>query len=109
MMRLNLIPKREYTRASCSWHDTTARKWQFHIYNEKDRWQIDADSVTLECSNGAEVPGTIENNTVVVDCTAEVSATPGHYRAKLRFTKGTAILHTQAFDLWVEDLSYGTD
>ena len=57
MMRLNLIPKREYTRASCSWHDTTARKWQFHIYNEKDRWQIDADSVTLECSNGAEVHG----------------------------------------------------
>lgn len=109
MMRLNLIPKREYTRASCSQGDTTLRKWQFHIYNEKDRWQIDADSVTLECSNGAEVPGTIENNTVVVDCTAEVSASPGHYRAKLRFTKGTAILHTQAFDLWVEDLSYGTD
>lgn len=109
MMRLNLIPKREYTRASCSWHDTTARKWQFHIYNGKDRWQIDADSVTLECSNGAEVQGTIENNTVVVDCTAEVSADPGHYRAKLRFTKGTAVLHTQAFDLWVEDLSHGTD
>lgn len=107
MMRLNLIPKREYTRASCSQGDTTLRKWVFAIYNGAERWQIDADSVTLECSNGAEIPATIEDNTVIVDCTTAVSETVGHYRCKLRFNKGTAILHTQAFDLWVEGLGNG--
>lgn len=104
MIRLNLIPKRETARASCSRGDTTLRKWGFHIYNGATRWQIDADSVTLECSNGAEIVGTIEDNTVTVDCTTAVSENAGHYRCKLRFTKGTQILHTQAFDLWVEAL-----
>ena len=107
MMRLNLIPKREYTRASCSQGDTTLRKWRFHIYNGATRWQIDADSVTFECSNGAEISGTIEDNTVIVDCTTAVSENAGHYRCKLRFVKGAEILHTQAFGLWVEGVSNG--
>lgn len=107
MMRLNLIPKREYTMASCSQGDTTLRKWQFHIYNGATRWQIDADSVTLECSNGVEIPGTIEDNTAVFDCTAELSATAGNYRCKLKFTKGTEVLFSQEIDLWVEGVSNG--
>lgn len=109
MMRLNLIPKREYTRASCSQGDTTLRKWGFHIYNGATRWQIDADSVTFECSNGAEIVGTIEDNTVIIDCTTAVSENAGHYRCKLKFVKGTQILHTQAFDLWVEGLTNGNN
>lgn len=107
MMRLNLVPKREYTRAACSQGDTTLRKWVFQIFNGAERWQIDADSVTLECSNGAEISGSIEDNTVMVDCTTAVSNTAGHYRCKLRFVKGAEILHTQAFDLWVEGVSNG--
>lgn len=109
MIRLNLIPKRETARASCSQGDTTLRKWVFAIYNGPERWQIDADSVTFECSNGAEIVGTIEDNTVIIDCTTAVSENAGHYRAKLRFTKGTEILHTQAFDLWVEGLTNGNN
>lgn len=107
MIRLNLIPKRESARISCSQGDTTLRKWVFQIFNGAERWQIDADSVTLECSNGAEVAGVIEDNTVMVDCTTAVSNTAGHYRCKLRFVKGAEILHTQAFDLWVEGVSNG--
>lgn len=107
MIRLNLIPKRETARASCSQGDTTLRKWQFHIFNGAERWQIDADSVTLECSNGAEISGTVEDNTVIVDCTTAISENAGHYRCKLKFVKGTQILHTQAFDLWVEGVSNG--
>lgn len=106
-MRLNLIPKRESARISCSQGDTTLRKWVFQIFNGAERWQIDVDSVVLECSNGAEISGTIEDNTVIVDCTTAVSETAGHYRCKLKFTKGTEVLHTQAFGLWVEGVSNG--
>lgn len=108
MMRLNLIPKRESARISCSQGDTTLRKWVFLIYNGAERWQIDADSVTFECSNGEEIPARImANNTVSVDCRLPISNTAGHYRCKLRFVKGAEILHTQAFDLWVEGVSNG--
>ena len=109
MMRLNLIPKREYTRATCSVRDTALRKWMFHIFNGSERWEIDADTVTFECSNGAVIPAIVEDNTVVVDCTAEVSETTGRYRCKLCFVKGTQKLHSQAFDLWVEGLANGNN
>lgn len=108
-MILNLIPKHGYARISCSWHDTGLRKWKFELYNGPERWPIDADQITLICSNGAEVPCTILGQTVLADCTAELSANPGHYICKLKIQKGTETLFTQAFDFWVEDLSYGND
>ena len=102
MNRVNLIPKREYTRIAGSWRDTGMRQWDFHIFNGKDRWTIDADSVTMECSNGAVIPCTVQNNTVTVQCTEELAAAPGRHRCKFIFIKDGMRLSSQAFDLWVE-------
>lgn len=108
-MKLNLIPKREAARVSCSWHDTGLRRWAFELYDGGELWNIDADTVTLVCSNGAEVPCTFSGATVSADCTAELSANPGKYYCKLKIEKGTETLFSQAFELWVEDLKYGVN
>lgn len=107
MIRANIIPKTEHTRITCSEGDTSLRKWAFELYADKERWTIDADSVSMQCSNGVEIPGTIEDNTAVFDCTAELSATAGNYRCKLKFTKGTEVLFSQEIGLWVEGVSNG--
>ena len=104
MTRINLIPQREYLRISCSWRDSGLRTWAFEIFNGPDRWAIDADTVTLECSNGTEIACTIEDNTVIAECTDELAAAPGNYMCKLVFRKDDMQLSTQAFRLWVEGL-----
>lgn len=106
---LNLIPKKISTRITCSVADTTPRKWAFALWNDEDRWNIDADSVDLECSNGTLLPCTILNNEVIADCTEDLSRTAGRYYCKLKITKGSMILHTQAFALWAEGLNNAND
>lgn len=102
MMRLNLIPNMESARIACSANDTSMRKWAFNLYAGDEPWQIDADSIVLICSNGVTVPCTISGNAVYCDCTEALAAQAGAYRCKLKITKGSELLYTQTFVLWVE-------
>ena len=104
MNRCNLIPKREYTRITCSQGDTGLRRWQFHIFNGSERWTIDADAVIMTCSNGEEIPCTISDNSVVVDCTEGLSEHAGQFKCQFIFTQDDLRLGSQIFDLWVEEL-----
>lgn len=102
MARLNLIPKTESALIACSVNDTGLRKWSFSLYAGDEPWQIDADSITLVCSNGATVPCTVSNNTVFADCTEALAAEAGAFRCKLKITRGSEVLFTQTFVLLVE-------
>lgn len=67
---------------------------------------VDADAITLVCSNGTEIPCEIIGNVVYADCTAELSENPGYYVCKLKIEKDDEILYTQEFGLWVENLKW---
>lgn len=103
---INLLPQHTITELHCSQGDTALRKWRLPIYHGDVRWAIDADSVVLECSNGAEVTGEILGDFAVFDCTEDLSARAGAYSCRLRFTKGTDVLHTSHFALIVEGSPY---
>lgn len=102
MTRLNVIPKTGTTIVSCSKGDTTARLFSFDMYAGEEEWEIEADTVTMQISNGAEVTGSFSGNTAEFDCTEEVSATAGQYFGKLKFDSDSAVLYSAAFVFVVE-------
>lgn len=99
---INLIPQHTITELRCSQGDTVLRKWRLPIYHGDVRWAIDADSVTLECSNGVVIPAEIIGDFVVIDCTEELAARAGTFSCRLKFTKGTDVLFSSHFALKVE-------
>lgn len=103
-MMINLIPQTNVTTLTCSEGDTALRKWVLPVYGGQSEWLIDADTVKLICSNGAEVTGSIENNRVVLDCTADLSRDAGSFLCQLVFTKGAEKLTSSLFLLKVEGL-----
>lgn len=101
-MRLNIIPKTGTGTVSCSQGDTAARMFSFEMYKNTEPWTIDADSVTMEISNGASVAGTFSGNVAEFDCTASISATAGNYFGKLKFEKSASVLYSASFIFNVE-------
>ena len=102
MYRLNLIPKTGTCIVTCSENDTGLRMFQFQMYKDRELWQIDADAVTMEVSNGASVTGTFTGSFAVFDCNADMTAKAGKYFGKIKFEKGADVLHSASFDFHVE-------
>lgn len=102
MYRLNLVPKTGTNTVTCSQHDTGLRMFQFEMYKDREPWQIDADTVTMEVSNGASVTGTFTGNIAVFDCNADMTANTGDYFGKIKFEKGAEVLHSASFAFHVE-------
>lgn len=105
-LKVDLIPQQKILELNCSQGDTELRKWAIDVYLYDSRWVIDAETVTLICSNGAEIPVTISDNQAVIDCTKELSAKAGRFDCKLKFTKGEEILFSSRFFLIVEVAAY---
>ena len=103
MYTLNLIPKKTApVIVSCSEGDQILRAFQFKIMDGESNWSIDCDSLSMEISNGAIIPGTVEGNTAVFDCTASASARPGTFAGKIEFIKDAVKLHSASFLFKVE-------
>ena len=102
MYRLNLVPKTGTNAVTCSQHDTGLRMFQFEMYKDREAWQIDADTVTMEVSNGASITGTFTGNIAVFDCNADMTANAGDYFGKIKFEKGADVLHSASFAFNVE-------
>ena len=102
MYKLNLVPKTGTNTITCSQGDTGLRKFQFQMYKDREPWQIDADAVTMEVSNGASVTGTFTGNVAVFDCTADMTAKAGEYFGKIKFEKGANVLRSASFHFIVE-------
>ena len=102
MNRLNLIPKTGTCIVTCSENDTGLRVFQFQMYKDREPWQIDADAVTMEVSNGASVTGTFTDNIAVFDCTADMTAKAGKYFGKIKFEKGANVIRSASFHFIVE-------
>lgn len=102
MYRLNLIPKTGTCIVTCSENDTGLRVFQFQMYNGSDEWQIDADTVTMEISNGAYVTGTFTDNVATFDCIADMTAKNGNYFGKLKFEKDADVIYSASFAFIVE-------
>lgn len=103
MYTLNLIPKKTTpVIVSCSEGDQTLRAFQFKIMDGESNWSIDCDSLSMEISNGAIIPGTVEGNTALFDCTTSASARPGTFAGKIEFIKGDKKIHSAEFLFVVE-------
>ena len=103
MYTLNLIPKKTApVIVPCSEGDQILRAFQFKIMDGESNWSIDCDSLSMEISNGAIIPGTVEGNTAVFDCTASASARPGTFAGKIEFIKDAEKLHSASFLFKVE-------
>lgn len=103
MYTLNLIPKKTApVIVSCSEGDQILRAFQFKLMDGESNWNIDCDSLSMEISNGAIIPGTVEGNTAVFDCTASASARPGTFAGKIEFIKDAEKLHSASFLFKVE-------
>lgn len=100
---LNLIPNNAaQVIVSCSEGDQILRAFQFRFMNGYSEWNIDCDSCSMEISNGAIIPGTVEGNTAVFDCTAAASIRSGTFTGKIEFLKGVEKLHSASFLFKVE-------
>ena len=102
MHKLNLIPKTGTCIVTCSENDTGLRVFQFQMYNGSDEWQIDADTATMEISNGASVTGTFTGNVATFDCIASMTAKNGNYFGKLKFEKDADVIYSASFTFIVE-------
>lgn len=102
MHKLNLIQKTGTCIVTCSENDTGLRVFQFQMYNGSDEWQIDADTATMEISNGASVTGTFTGNVATFDCIADMTAKNGNYFGKLKFEKDADVIYSASFTFIVE-------
>lgn len=67
---------------SCSEGDQILRAFQFKIMDGESNWSIDCDSLSMEISNGAIIPGT--------------------FAGKIEFIKGDKKIHSAEFLFVVE-------
>lgn len=100
-MQLSLIPNDRLTILHCSQNDTTLRKWQIELY-ANDVLITPIGEVNMICENGAEISGVIENNSIVFDCTNELSKKAGIYKCKVKMVNGDEVIYSSLFNLYCE-------
>lgn len=101
MVRVSMIPNEPIVTLKCSQGDIVLRAWEFSLY-ANDKAVTPLGTYTLICENGARVPLTIEGNTLLCDCTAELSATAGRYLAKIKNEHGSELLYSSLLNILVE-------
>lgn len=100
-MQISLIPNDENRTIHCSLNDTTLRKWSFTLY-ANDVLIEPFGTPSLICSNGAEVPLTIDNNSLLCDCTSELSSQAGIFDCKIKIENNNQLLYSALFKLHCE-------
>lgn len=100
-MQISLIPNDENRTIHCSLGDTTLRKWSFTLY-ANDVLVEPFGTPSLICSNGAEVPLTIENDLLLCDCTSELSSKAGVFDCKIKIEDNNQLLYSANFKLYCE-------
>lgn len=100
-MQISLIPNEEIRTIHCSQNDTTLRKWSFTLY-ANDVLVSPYGTPSLICSNGAEIPLTIDNNSLLCDCTSELSSQSGMFDCKIKIVDNDEIIYSSLFKLHVE-------
>ena len=100
-MRVSMIPSDNKPVIKCSQHDTGLRRWNFQLFNGDYPFTPVGDC-SLICSNGAEVPLTLEDDTLYCDCTSELSEQSGIYDCKIKIVNGDEVIHSQIIKLYCE-------
>lgn len=100
-MQISLIPNDEVRTIHCSQYDTELRKWSFTLY-ANDVFVAPFGTPYLICENGAIVPLTIEGNSLLCDCTEELSSKSGIFNCKIKIEDNNEIIYSQLFQLHCE-------
>lgn len=100
-MQISLIPNDEVRSIHCSQNDTQLRKWNFTLY-ANDVFVEPFGTASLICENGVEVPLTVEDNSLLCDCTEELSSQSGIFNCKIKIEDNKEIIYSQLFQLHCE-------
>lgn len=96
-----MIPNEPIITIKCSQNDTALRKWEFQLY-ANDTLITPSGSYSLLCDNGAEVSLTIDGDSLLCDCTEDLSATEGRFLCKIKNIDGDELLYSSLICLYVE-------
>lgn len=96
-MQIDLIPGRLEQVIHCSQNDTQLRKWTFELYSN-DSMIEPQGSFSLVYPDG-EIPLTVEGNSLICDCTADLSAKSGMIPCKIKITNDSEVLYSSLITL----------
>jgi len=100
-MKVNLVPDLSLDQTiRCSQNDTALRKWSFELYlNNVIFNPVGICSLVFE--NG-EIQLVRNGNSLLCDCTAELSANSGMIPCKIKIVNGSEILYSSIITLYCE-------
>lgn len=99
---IDMVPTKRVTVIPVSLNDTGARKFTFALVNGGAPYVLTAETVEYLQQGGIVHPCVVSNGVAELDCYADMTATAGAYRCKLRITDTSGVLNTAAFILKVE-------
>lgn len=100
---INMVPQKSVVVVPVSLNDTGARKFTFILSNNGAVYTLTTETVDFLQAGGIEHACTIANGFAELDCFADMTATKGWYRCKLRITDTNGgVLNTAGFFLKVE-------
>ena len=96
-MKINLIPGNVEQVIHCSQNDTQLRKWAFELVSN-DTLIEPQGSFSLVYPNG-EIPLTVDGNSLLCDCTSDLSARSGMIPCKIKITNNSEVLYSSLITL----------
>lgn len=100
-MKVNLIPNLTCSQViHCSQNDTELRKWAFELFSN-DSLIEPQGSFSLVYPNG-EIQLTQEGDSLLCDCTSELSAQCGMIPCKIKITNNSEVLYSSIITLHCE-------